>query len=564
MLEPQAEAPLEEVRLDAAGPLELRSESERVVSLRLVRWGELGDTPSGWEAFERGAFDGTDEEEVYLRLDHEDPAVARGVRGSLEERADGAYMDFGPIVRSARGDETLAAIRPGPNGEPPVYRGASVGFSEAPGGTRAGRHTDGRRINYRTRVRLNEVGITWRPVFPSAGVLQVRSAGDMTQDNQAAATEPVTAPPVSAQVTAQAASSSSTDDLLDRLMTRLEGLETRARQEATGQAPAMQAISQRELVRAYSATRFAQLANIAPDPEHLRALSEITTATNMGVVPDAVMSELLGPISARRPFLETTRNVPVPSAGTKLIVPRIITRPIVGNQAAEKDDIASGPVQIDSDEYGMETIAGGGDLSIQLITRSTPEFQELYFRLLGEAMAKRSDLRGLVALLVGGINMEGVFDPESPAFGTAYTNAVTATDEPPNRIWLSAAAYAAFVDAKEPAGGGGRPLYPGLAGITSVTAGGPAGPDNMSLTPVIVPMLDALKAAPPADLTDPTPDIVVPDIIIGPSSGFAWAEDGAHRLEADNPAQAGRDVALVSMLFYAAVYPGAFSGYTLS
>lgn len=389
----------------------------------------------------------------------------------------------------------------------------------------------------------------------------------MTQDSQAAATEPVAAPPPPAQAPAAApdtAGAGRTDDLLDRLMTRIEAMETRSRQEAMGVGPELTRPSQAELVRAFAATRFAQIAGQAPEPEFLRALDDITTATNPGVVPDAVMSELLGPITQRRPFLETTRQVPTPESGTKLIIPRIITRPVVGVQGAEKTEIASGPVAIDTDEYGMETIAGGGDLSIQLIRRSTPSFQELYFRLLGEAYAKLADLRGLVALLVGGINMEGVFDPESPTFGAAYTNSVAATDEAPNRIWLSAAAYAAFVDAKEPAGGGGRPLYPGLAGITSVTAGGPGGPDNMSLRPVIVPMLDALKASPPADLTTPDPDIVVPDIIIGPSSGFAWAEDGTHKLEADNPTLAGRDVALVGMLFYAAVYPGAFSGYTLS
>jgi hypothetical protein len=85
----------------------------------------------------------------------------------------------------------------------------------------------------------------------------------------------------------------------------------------------------------------------------------------------------------------------------------------------------------------------------------------------------------------------------------------------------------------------------------------------MRLRPVIVPELDVLKASPPAALTGPEPDIEVPDIIIGPADGFAWAEDGTYTLQADNPGQAGRDVALVGMLFYAATHPGAFTGYTL-
>lgn len=531
--------------------LSLRSEPERIVSVRLVRWGEMGELPDGYEVFERGAFEGTDPESVFLRLDHQDPAVARGVRGSLEERADGAYMDFGPVARTARGDETLGLLRDG------IYRGVSVGYTESPGGTRIGRASDGRRISYRSRVNLSEVGATWRPVFPSAAVMQVRSSEMLEPQTP----EPVAAPPQAPAAAAPVQAAES--DLLDRLMTRLDDMELRSRQAATAPAPAIQAVRGPRMGE-WASAAVRQIGGERVPELELRALAEIVTGTNMGVVPDAFRAELLGPINARRPFLETTEEVTAPAAGTKLLVPRIITRPTVGVQAAEKDEVASTQVAIDSDDYGMETIAGGGDLSIQLLRRSSPEFLGLYVRLLAEAYAKKADIRALTALLVAGITAGGVFDPESPSFGAAYTASIEAVDNAPNRVWMSGAAYAAFVDAKEPVGGGGRPLYPGLAVIGTISTTGNAGPDPMVLRPVIVPALDALKAAPETELTAPTPDIVVPDLIVGPSMGFAWAEDGTHELAADNPAQAGRDVALVGMLWFAALYPGAFTGYTLS
>lgn len=525
-----------EVRVNG-GELELRSEPERIVSYRLLSWGELGSTAEGWETFERGAFEGTDPARVYLRLDHQDPALGRGL--SLEEREDAAYMEF-RIAQTPRGDELLGLIKDG------IYRGASVGFVPQAGGTRESRHKDGRKLYTRSRVSLQEVGATWRPTFSTAEVLSTRSADDMTE------------PTAEAQAQAQAAPAAAIPgDLLDRLMTRLEGLEERSRQAATGSPPAMS--SEAPHFGEWASVALRQMAGQPVSDLELRALAEIVTTTNMGVVPPAYSSELIGPIDKARPFLETTRQLPKPSSGTALIVPRIVTRPTVGVQVAEKDELTSTNTAIDTVSFAMLTLGGAGNLSLQLLARSDPSFLELYVRLLASDMAHKSDYHGLVALLRAGIDDGGVFDPESPAFGAAYSNTTAALGSPPDRIWMSSAAYAAFVDAKEPAGGGGRPLYPGLAGISNVSAGGPGGPDNTSLRPVIVPQLDVLKAgALPSGVTE------VPEIIVGPAEGFGWAEDGSYQLQADNPAQAGRDVALVSMFWFAPTHPGAFTGYTLS
>jgi hypothetical protein len=264
------------------------------------------------------------------------------------------------------------------------------------------------------------------------------------------------------------------------------------------------------------------------------------------VVPEAFTGELRGVIVSSRPFMESTRRLPTPTSGTTLRVPKITQRPTVAEQQDEKDELSSQKTIIGSDTFEMVTKGGVGDLSLQLLKRSDPSFLDLYVRLLAEAYAIETDDEAVHELIdaVGSVGSANPLDPEDLALGASFQTSFDAIRRPPDTIWLSTEAVGEFIDAK--ATGTNAPLYPGLS-ASATAAGGITGTIS-GLRPVHVPALDAHGAY----------------AIVGPSSGFAWAEDGTYTLQVDVPARAGRDVALVGMVWFIPWYPDAFSLYNVA
>ena len=275
----------------------------------------------------------------------------------------------------------------------------------------------------------------------------------------------------------------------------------------------------------------------------MRVMADLVTGDNLGVVPEAFSAEIIGVIDARRPFLQSVRRVPVPDSGMTLNMPTIVTRPTAGVQAAEKDDITSTTTSITNSAFAAVTIAGGGDLSLQLLRRSSPSYLSLYLELLAEALSDNAEAQALAALFAAGTTPgSSNIDPEALAIGEAFANAA-AVKQRADTIWLSTDAMVAFIDAK--VDGTNAPLYSTLA--ANITVGGAAGGTISALRPVWVPALDGTTV----------------DVMVGPSRGYAWAEDGTYTLQVDVPSKAGRDVALVVMDFYAPMYPSAFTTYDL-
>ena len=522
----------------------IRSVSKREIEVRLLPWNTVIDTNQGPEAFARGATEGTPQDGVLLMgMEHEAqmglgqdgrPVMTRraiGRSNAVWEVDDGPHVVF-RVARTQSGDELLALA------EDRIVRGVSLEFSEVPGGTSVVKQ-GGRRVRVHNRVALKGASMTYRPAYGGqATVLAVRSEGDtVSEDVQEVAAPAIDITPLTDAMTKMAGG-------FEAMSERLEKIEARSRADFT--IPGKDGQDDPRAQRGeWTQVVLRMLSGERVNDVQFRALDDLITTDNLGVVPDAFLSELIGVIDPERPFLNSTRKLDLPAAGMSLIVPKIITRPTTAIQAAEKDDVDSTATSITTATFDSMTIAGGGDISLQLLKRSSPSFLSLYLELLAEAYAQNAEKEAIKALLAASPSSGGALDPSDLEVGAAWVNA-TAVKKRPNTIWLSSEGVAAFIDAK--ATGTNAPLYSNIqAGFTA--GSGPAGTIS-GLRPVYLPQLDAASAT--------------IDVIVGPSSGFGWTEDGTYTLQVDVPAKAGRDVAIVGMLWFAPLYPTAFTTYTIA
>lgn len=515
--------------------IEVRSESDREIGIRFMRYGEIGRTEQGLEVFERGAFADTDPTAVIVRMEHEGPPAGKGI--ALEEREDSAVL----IARAAptpRGDELMTLAKEG------YFRGASPSFVSVDGGDGV-KYVDRKRVTVRKRVDLREVSATWRPTFSGTEVLYARS--------QTLEDAPVTEAASAVETTPLASGveiiGGFTQEQYDKLRERVQLLEERS-STSTGNEPPTPKSDALPPKGEWMQAALTLMDGGELHPVHQRALADIITSDNPAFMPIQYQAEMIGIIDPLRRFMRSTRRIPMPESGLTLSFPRITQRPTVAEQTTQKTEVSSAEVHTDTVTKNVRTFAGAGDLSIQLLRRSSPSFLDFYMELLGEAYAQATDNAAVDALLAATPTAgTGTWDPEAPSYGESFENAVgVGTTLVPDRIWLSTAALIQYIDAKTPTGGGGTPLYPGLAGIAGATNGGVnAGPDSMILQPVWVPALD---------------DEAV-DVIIGPSRGFAWAEEGTFTLTADVPGKLGRDIALGGFVVFVEVYPAAFTTYAL-
>ena len=537
----------------------VRSLAKREVDMRIVPFDTTVETVIGPEMFARGSFQEIDPSKVLLMgLEHEahiglsqdgKPMLVRrpiGKGTALSESDDGAHMTF-RVAQTPAGDEYLALASEG------VVSGASVEIGK---NARVSVETrSGRRTSVVRWADLRAVSPTYRPAYAEAGVLAVRSQKEdapvATEDKapEAGATAVEDKPEAKEPEVTQfrnlmSAIDGGFDKVIERFSGRIESLEERARSafNVPTEAPQTPDIKLGD----WSRIVFQMLSGDRIPDSQYRTVADLITTDNAGIVPEAYISEIRGVIDASRPFMQTTRRLPTPSGGTSLRVPKITQRPTVAEQTAEKTELSSQKTIITSDTFEMVTKGGVGDLSLQLLKRSDPSFLDLYIRLLAEALALEADDEAVHELIdaIGSVGSATALDPEALVLGPAFQTSFDAIRRPPDTIWLSTEALAAFIDAK--ASTTNQPMYSNI--VTNMTAGNPVQGSISGLRVVHVPALDAHGAY----------------AIVGPSSGFAWAEDGSYTLQVDVPSKAGRDVALVSMFWFVPWYPDAFSLYNVA
>jgi len=538
----------------------VRNLAKREVDVRLAPFDVVINTIGGPEVITRGAFAGMAPDSMLLMgLEHEvhigigqdgRPIPVRRPMGrsmAVEEREDGGYATF-RVAKTAAGDEFLALA------EEKVVRGISIEMGKNMRTRSEMRNS--RRTTVVEWADARAASPTYQPAYAEANVLAVRSqeedapvADDKAPANGAPAEEK---PETPVQLPVQARAEFDPSEALSNLQSglnkitdvfgeKLERLEERARMSFD--IPGMEAEKPQVSFGEWAQVALKIISGERIPDQQYRATQDFITTDNAGVVPDTYSDRLIGVIDPARPFMATTERIPTPDTGMGLIVPKITQRPTVAEQMTEKALLSSQKSIISTESFEVHTYGGVGDISLQLLKRSSPSFLELYLRLLAEAYAIETE-EAAVASLITAINDGGpepatALDPEALNLGTAFQNSFDAVRRPPDTIWLSSEAVGGFIDAK--ASGTNAPLYSNLS--ANFTAAGGVGGTISGLRAVHVPALDAKGSY----------------AIVGPSNGFAWAEDGTYTLQVDVPSKAGRDVALVGMVWHVPWYPEAFS-----
>lgn len=277
----------------------------------------------------------------------------------------GLYAD-GTVSQTTLGADVLTLLRDG------ASPGASIGFRVLDWDTET---VDGVDVETITRIELVELSLTPLPAYPSAELLAVR------ERNERHTAMPDTAAPDLSTITPRVdAVETSTEQLRQQLV------DVREQIDATHRGAA------HPLARFDTVDAFMRAAH-AGDTE-TRALVDQVTTNNPGVIPPAWLAELQGLVDAGTPGITALGGVrSLPESGMDLTWPYFDgdLGLLVGEQVAEKNEITSVRVDLKRGTKGIRTLAGGSDISWQLLLRSSPSYREQYLRIMLAAYSLTSE-----------------------------------------------------------------------------------------------------------------------------------------------------------------------------
>jgi phage head maturation protease len=481
----------------------------RTVELRIVPWDTVAMTGDGPERFRRGAFRGVDPSRVTIEAGrHGGPLVGRGL--ALEERDDAAYLTA-RIAPTPTGDELLTLTREG------VYQDVSVVFVPRT----SKRAADG--VTERHGVDLRRVAILERGAYPGAEVVAVRAEPDDSEGDEDMG-ESLDLTPVT--------------DRLDRVEQRMEALAISAATPA--------AVEPSGIYRFRSAGEFIKAAAEDRDlsRELGRALEDLTTPNNEGVVQPAWLTQVQGIINFGRPTVTAFGVAGLPANGMEVRWPKINTETtdadglLVAVQEAQKSEIQSGQIQTTYGSANIVTYAGGADISYQLIRRSDPAFLDIWTRYMAKAWATVTEQAFINPLWNDGATYDGAYDIDADTDGAVLLEklfgasvAVESATGAPAEFVLANSGWFTKLAAKSR-------IVPAYAGNMSMAAGN-ATANTLAVSVNGLPIIHCREL----------------DNSISPSGGFLvsnrlaakWHEDGPFTITAEDVAKLGQNVAIWSL-----------------
>jgi hypothetical protein len=190
-----------------------------------------------------------------------------------------------------------------------------------------------------------------------------------------------------------------------------------------------------------------------------RALADqITTDPNTGVIHIGWINQVYGIVDQGRPAITAIGTAALPPDGMTINWPTFAgdLTTLVGVQATQKTTITSVKVSIGNATAALKTFAGGSDISLQLINRSSPSYLESYMRIMAAAYAAVTDkdaCTGLSAQVTLARNNFVIYDPAAAdatgsvlrtAIFTASTKVQAATGQPATVVLAGLNAFIAL------------------------------------------------------------------------------------------------------------------------
>jgi hypothetical protein len=263
------------------------------------------------------------------------------------------------------------------------------------------------------------------------------------------------------------------------------------------------------------------------------------------------VSDFAEELAAARPFVTAFDTRPLPESGMTITWPKkVITGPLVGEQATQKTGIVSGKVAVTATNSPIVTYAGGNDISIQAIQRSDPSYLTILFEEYSYALADvhNADVLGdTLTAITGGHELALSRDPTEISATLAAGAALifgARRGARPNRLILGLGVWEYLAGVTDT---DGRPLFPAMSGLNPVgqiTITTPEG-EVRGLNFVVDPTMGADKA------------------VLGWNRAVTTWMGPVQSMSADVPALLGRDVAVFQFAVSAVRRPDALVELTL-
>lgn len=212
--------------------------------------------------------------------------------------------------------------------------------------------------------------------------------------------------------------------------------------------------------------------------DEARAIVNETTANVPGLLPKPIIGEIVNQIDDRRPFISSIGAKDLGGVPGKTFSRPIVTQHVaVGQQVAEKTELASQQFVVESVDFTKNTFGGALDVSRQVIDWTSPAAWNALLIDLQRIYGKFTENRAaddFATAVVAEVEIDSTIDDPFLRFARALYGAAAlvygSVEELPNHIWMSLdmwAFYGPLMDqwTRQMANNGGGPV----AGSSSPT-----------------------------------------------------------------------------------------------